>query len=145
LYADHPLYLQFRELNQRKTCIPKHFHNWLHWITEAPPVPAEEVMRGSIQAEKTARALVSTVDLAVRLSRKPGIPERKLSQELDKALGSYALTMDDVRAIPGEFQLLPVSELGVETVDDLLAVSKKLGKRALRHPPIRHRSIREAS
>lgn len=134
----------FRELVQRKAYIPRVFHNWLHHITLPPPLPSEEVMRHTIQAERTARAIASTAQLAVRLTRIPGIPEHKLLERLEQEFDNYVLYVENAREVPTEFQLLQLNEVEANSVDEMLAANRRLGKLAINHIPMRHRGLSAA-
>lgn len=133
--------MTFRELMQRKTYIPRLFHNWLHYITLPPLAPTKEVMQHAIQAEQTARAIASTAQLAVRLTRMAGIPERKLLQRLEEEFDNYTLYVENAREVPAEFQLLKLNEVEATCVDEMLAANRRLGKLALNHIPVRNREL----
>ena len=141
IHYDNDIAMAFRELIQRKTYIPRLFHNWLHHITLPPPLPTEEVMRHAIQAERTARALASTAQLAVRLTRMPGIPEHKLLERLEQEFDNYTLYIENAREVPTEFQLLQLNEVEANSVDEMLAANRRLGKLALNHIPVRYREL----
>ena len=132
---------EFRELVQRKAFIPRQFHNWLHLITLPPAPPSEEVMRHSINAERTARAIAVTAQLAVRLTRMPGIPESKLIQRLEQQYENYKLYIENAREVPIEFQLLKLAEAEAKSVEEMLLMNKRLGKLALHQVPIRLRQL----
>lgn len=134
----------FRELVQRKAFIPRQFHNWLHILTLPPPLPSEEAMRYSIDAEQTARALASTAELAVRLTRMPDIPEKKLALRLEQQFENYTLYVKNARLVPEEFQLVRLEEVEARSVDEMLQVNKRLGKLALHLVPIRFRRLQSA-
>lgn len=134
----------FRELANRKAYFPRLFHNWTHYVTLPPPVPDSEVMHQSIMAEQAARALASTAELAVRLMRKPGIPEAKLLKRLEEEFDNYTLFIENAREVPEEFQLIKLAEVEAGSIDEMLAVNRRLGKMALRHIPVRHRELRAA-
>ena len=136
---------EFRELVGRKAYIPRRFHNWLHHITELPPLPSEEAMVHSIEAEHIAKAIAATVQLAVKLTRMKTIPEAKLEIELEKRFEIYTLYVENARLVPTEFQLLKIAEIEARNVDEMLAVNKQLGKRALHQIPIRMRALKQAA
>lgn len=131
----------FRELTRRKAYIPRKFHNWLHHITLPPLIPTDEVMRSSIRAERAARALATTAELAVKLTRNPHIPEVKLQQRLEEEFDLYSLYVENARLIPKEFQIIRLAEVEAKNVDEMLAANQKLGKWALHRVPIRHREL----
>lgn len=136
---------EFRELVGRKTFIPRRFHNWLHHITEEPPLPTSEVMKHSIDAEEVAKHISTTVQLAVRLTRKKGLSEAKLEFELERKFEDYTLYVENARLVPVEFQLLKLAEIEAQNIDEMLAVNKQLGKRALHQIPIRMRALRQVA
>lgn len=136
---------EFRELVGRKTYIPRLFHNWLHHITEEPALPSEEAMTHSIRAEEIAKAISTTVQMAVRLTRKKGISEIKREHELERKFEAYTLYVENARLVPIEFQLLKLAEIEARNVDEMLAVNKQLGKRALHQIPIRMRALKQVA
>lgn len=144
-YAADELNHEFRELFRRKAFIPRQFHNWLHLITLPPPAPSHEIMRHSIEGERTARALAATAQLAVRLTRMRGIPEHKLVERLEQQFENYQLYVENARLVPREFQLLRLEEVEARNVEEMLAVNKRLGKLALHLVPIRFRPLQAAA
>lgn len=134
----------FRELTQRKTYVPRRFHNWLHHLMHPPLMPTEEVMVHAVKAEKATHALAATAQLAARLTRNPHIPEGKLIQRLEEELDLYALYIENARLVPKEFQLLKLAEVEANSIDELLEANRKLGKWALHHIPVRQRELAAA-
>ncbi len=132
----------FRDLVGRKTFIPRRFHNWIHHITVEPPVPSSEVMHHSVVAERTARNIAMTAQLALRLTRMPRIPEAKLVQRLEEEFDNYSLYVENAREVPEEFQLLTLAEVEARDVGEMLGLGKHLGKLALGHIPTRERILR---
>jgi hypothetical protein len=135
----------FRELVHRKAFIPRRFHNWLHYITTAPPLPSMDVMRHCIKAERAARDITMTAQLAVRLTRLRGIPEAKLEKRLEEELDNYMLYVENAREVPKEFQLLKLNEVEAASIEEMLRMSKPLGKLALDQVPVRYRALRSAA
>lgn len=136
---------EFRELINRKAFISRVFHNRTHQLTLPPRVPTIEVMKHSIQAERSILKLYRTARLATRLTRMPHIPEKKLIQRLDEEYENYTLYIENAREVPKEFSLLAIEEVEARNVDELLVVNKKLGQLALDTIPIRHRRILQAA
>jgi len=132
----------FRELVCRKAFIPRRFHNWLHYITVQPALPSQDVMRHAVSAERTARAIATTAQLAMRLTRMPHIPEDKLVKRLEEEFDNYLLYVENAREVPEEFQLLKLAEIEVATIDEMLQMSKPLGKLALDQVPVRYRALK---
>ncbi len=139
--AETGLAWDFRELARRKAFLPRQFHNWLHYITQPPPVPDEESMRFAVQAERTTRALAATAQLAVRLTRKKFIPEKRLRERLEQEFDHYTMYVENARLVPEEFQLLKLADVEVATIEEMLAMNKKFGKWALHIIPVRQREV----
>lgn len=144
-YVEDELTQEFRETVGRKAYIPRTFHNWLHYITEPPPLPSEEVMQHVVDAERALRALASTASLAMRLTRMPWIPERKRDMRLAEQYEAYQLHAESALAIPEAFLRVPPHELSAGSVEEMLEVSRTMGRRALTHVPIRLRSLAATS
>ena len=144
-YARDDIRHAFREQVQRKAYLPRRFHNWLHLVTLPPALPSEEAMRNSIAAEKTARALAATAERAVRLTRKKGVSEAQLARRLEEAFDTYTLYVENAREVPEEFQLVKLEEIEANTVDEMLAANRHLGKRALHLIPVRYRALQVAA
>lgn len=143
-YRDHKnqnLALNFRELVNRKAYIPRVFHNWLHRITLPPPIPSEEVMNYSIDAQRVAISLSQTVSEAVRLTRRKEISEKILKIRLEQAFEHFNLYLDNAREVPVEFSLLAIEELEIKSIDEMLYINRALGKMAIDKIPVRERSI----
>lgn len=136
---------QFRELVNRKAYVPRLFHNWIHLITEPPPVPDEEVMHYSIDAQRVAMSLARTASLATQLTRRPGISQRELIHGLDMQFERYNLYMDNAREVPEEFRLIAINQIEAYVPEDLLAVNKKLGRLAIDRVPVIQRRVRQAA
>jgi hypothetical protein len=135
----------FRELAQRKAYVPRRFHNWVHLITEPPPVPDTETMLLAIKAQSTAKAIAVTAQLAVRLTRMKGIPEAKLVQRLGQEFDNYTVYVENAREVPIEFQLLKLDEVEARDIDEMLLANKRLGKMAIDHIPVRFRQLHSAA
>lgn len=144
-YYTSELEQEFRELISRKVLAGRMFHNWLHIITVPSAVPSEEVMRHSIQAETVNVGLARTASLAMRLTRIPDMPEHKRAQRLEELYGQYMTYYESAQNVPPEFNHLVLDELAIENVDELLTISRRLGKLALNTIPIRHRDILQAA
>jgi hypothetical protein len=142
LYHEHEnpdLAIEFRELATRKAYVPRVFHNWTHRITLPPPMPTEEVMRYSIDAQKVATSLVKTTSEAVRLSRRKMIADKILEIRLEQAFENYNIYLNNAREVPIEFSLLKIEELEVKSVKEMLDINKILGRMALDQIPLREK------
>lgn len=140
-YENDELAHDFRETIDRKALLPRQFHNWLHHITEPPPVPSEEVMRHIVDAERIVHALASTATLATRLTRMPFIPEAKRVARLEQEYDNYQLYAENAREIPEEFLRVSPRELSAGSIEEMLEISRRIGRRALLHVPIRVRGL----
>lgn len=144
LYRDHEnpnLALNFRELVNRKAYIPRVFHNWLHRVTLPPPVPSEEVMQYSLDAQRVAISLSQTASEAVRLTRRKQMTEKVLQIRLEQAFEHYNIYLDNAREVPVEFSLIAIEELEIKSIEEMLYINKSLGKMAIDKIPLRDRSI----
>lgn len=135
----------FRDLTSRKTIIPRTFHNWLHHITEPPPVPDPEVMQYSIDAERVAISLARTAMRAVRLSRNKTLDSRLISHRLELALDHYNSCLEKARQIPDEFSLVSLEKIQANSIDEMLENNKIIGKLAVSRIAVRYKEVRKAS
>ena len=139
-FHDNPdLAIQFRELATRKAYVPRVFHNWTHRVTLPPPVPSEEVMYHSIEAQKVATSLVKTTSEAVRLSRRKMIADKILEIRLEQAFENYNIYLNNAREVPIEFSLIKIEELEVKSFREMLDINKLLGRMALDQIPLREK------
>lgn len=135
----------FRNLVNRKAYVPRLFHNWVHYITAPPPVPSDEVMSYSIDAQRVAMSLARTAGLATKLTRNVRMSEARLRERLDQEFENYNLYIENAREVPREFSLVAIDELEAQTVDDMLLANKRLGKLALDRIPVVSRQVRLAA
>lgn len=136
---------EFRELVSRKAYIPRVFHNWIHQVTLPPPVPSDEVMKHSIDAQRVALQLYRTARLATKLTRMSQIPARKRIERLDEEYINYSLYIENAREVPKEFSRLAIEEIEARNVDEMLLANRRLGRLALETIPVRHRLILQAA
>ena len=136
---------EFRELYSRKVRSSRTFHNWLHVVSEPSPKPHEDVMYEAVQAERIKVGLARTAGLAMKVARIPHIPETKRHQRLEEIRGEYMTHYENALHIPPEFNRLALDELAVDNVEELLIITKRLGKQALNHIPVRHRELLQAA
>ena len=142
VYEDLPVdMIAFRELANRKAYVPRVFHNWVHRITRDPPVPKQEVMGYSIDAQRVAMSLSRTASLAVRLTRMSKIPEKRLAMRLDQEFENYNIYLDNARLVPKEFSLLAIESLEIASPDDIPIVNRRLAKLALDKIPLRNKAV----
>lgn len=135
----------FRNLVNRKAYVPRVFHNWVHYITEPPPVPVEEVMQYSIDAQRVALSLARTAGLATKLTTHYRLTDAQLRQRLDEEFIHYNLFVENAREIPPEFSLLALEQIEAKTIDEMLLANKHLGQLALDKIPIIQRQVLQAA
>lgn len=135
----------FRDLMSRKTIIPRTFHNWLHYVTEPPPVPDQEVMQYSIDAERVAISLARTSMRAVRLSRNKTLDSGMVSYRLEQALDHYNKCLEKAKNVPSEFSLITLDKIQASSVDEMLENNKLIGRLALSRIAIRDKEVKKAS
>jgi len=131
----------FRELTNRKAYLPRVFHNWIHAVTLPPPIPSNEVMQYSIDAQRVAISLAKTASLAVRLTRMIHIPAHRLEERLEQEFEHYNLYIDNARLVPKEFSLLAIEELEAKNVEEMLERNRQLGRQAIDKIPVRLRGL----
>ncbi len=105
-------------------------------------------MRYSIDAQRVAMSLSRTAQLATKLARHSVLPPERLRERLDQEFENYNLYIDNAREVPREFSLMTIEELETfeaRSVDDLLLLNKRLGKKALDRIPVVQRRIRPAA
>lgn len=117
------------------------FHSWLHLVTEEPPVPSEETMRHSIEAQRTAAALFASARQSKRLVRANKNSNRRMENALERHLSKFHDRLEEARAVPEEFQLVNLADYQVDTIDDAYTLTAKLGAFAARGTLTRVRDV----
>lgn len=123
-YSPH----SFRNLAISKVRVPRIFHNWVHRITEPPPVPSEEVMRYRIDVQRVAIALFQEVKNSKTAARRQGLDDEGLEQLLIKRFDSFATHFEAAKQIPKEFQLIDFEHQELQTTADMVRIGTKLGR-----------------
>lgn len=134
----------FRDLMSRKTIVPRTFHNWVHHITEPPPMPSDEVMQYAIDAERVAISLARTASHAIRLARSKLLDEATLNGRLNDALEYYNDCVNRARCIPSEFSLVNVDEIEANSVEEMLRCNRVMGRLALHRVAYRDREVNKS-
>ncbi len=60
----------FRNLSIHKAELPRAFENWLHIVTESPPLPSEEVMQYRVEAWQVATNLFKSVRRVIQWEKR---------------------------------------------------------------------------
>lgn len=136
---------RFREQTARKMLGSHAFHSWAHETTIPPSLPHLDVMHICVMAEDAVMPLNNTALLATKIARNPYIPEKARQVRLNEEYDNYMRHLENARAIPKEFRPLDLDALEASSVEEMLDVSKYLGKRALHMVPYRHRAIMPAA
>lgn len=129
----------FRELAISKAFMPRVFHNWIHKITEPPPMPAEEIMRYRIDAQAAAMMLFNTVKDVKRYVREHKLEEEDLERELIQRSDQFIEGYERAISMPPEFQLVNYQEYEPNETEDMLRLSNRLGRVVT--PRVVHRAV----
>jgi hypothetical protein len=121
---------EFRNLAISKLNAPRIFHNWIHKVTEPPPIPSEEVMYYRIEAQRVVLALAKVVGICEMLTQKPEIDDNKLRERLIENFDDFNQKLETARAVPPEFQLIDLADYQPNDIKDLLRIRRQLGKAA---------------
>ncbi|MFZ1301119.1 MAG: hypothetical protein WAQ27_00870 [Candidatus Microsaccharimonas sp.] len=126
----------FRNLAINKVILPRIFHDRLHYVTEPPPVPDDEVMRYCIDAQRVAISLFRQVSQSKKTVRGRGQGEEELQELLIQQFDTFATKFEEGKAIPQPFQLIDFDNQPLETVQDMVKIGNKLGKYAIIHSAV---------
>lgn len=121
---------EFRNLAISKLKVPRNFHNWIHKVTEPPPVPSAEVMYYRIEAQRVVIALAKVAGVCEMLTQKDEISEAKLKERLVQNFDEFNHMLETARSMPTEFQLVNLADYQPHTIEDILKISTLLGKAA---------------
>lgn len=119
---------EFRNLAISKAYVPRVFHNWVHRITEPPPVPDVEVMYYRTEAQRAAFALFKTVRASRGLIRLKSLSEQELHSRLIQNFDEFSNDLELTRSIPAEFQLLDIADYTPRNIEDMFSIQSQLGK-----------------
>ena len=126
---------EFDNLAISRAKLPRVFHNWLHHVTEPPPLPDPEVMQYRIDAQRVALSLLSTVRAGKRRERsqhRRHISDSEIRRNLMRYLEEFETQVERADRIPPDFQLLPLNQLRrINTVEDMFKIGAALGKLAV--------------
>jgi hypothetical protein len=121
----------FRNIPVHKGLVPRSFHEWLHVVTEPPPVPKPEVMQYRIEAWMVARDLFKMARQTVQWEKKQRrrrervannpeilreefngedqIGEEVMHEVLEKNFRGFERQLERQGRIPEEFRILDIS------------------------------------
>jgi len=118
---------RFRNLTISKIDTPRIFHNWVHLITEPPPVPTEEVMRYRIEAQNVAISLFRVAKTYSLLPRRQ-LSDASLERQLLQKYEDFSVAFERAKQIPKPFQLIDFDAFPLQTPEDMARIRKKIGK-----------------
>lgn len=118
----------FRNLAISKLRVPRVFHNWVHRITEPPPLPSDEVMKYRIEAQSVAIALFRQVRNSKAAVRKQQLGDGALEELLIRRFDAFAETFETAKLTPREFQLINYSQEPLHDTHDMVRIGTKLGR-----------------
>lgn len=123
---------EFRELSISKAVLPIRFHNWVHIVTQPPPVPSKEVCQYRIEADRVMRKLFQCAQISAQLLRKDDLSKQS-QKRLLRRLSAYDETLEEVRKLPEEFLQIQPDEFIVRTPEDIIPLASSLGRLASCH------------
>jgi hypothetical protein len=132
---------EFRNLAVNKVLIPRAFHNWLHRVTDEPPVPSEEVMHYRVEAQRVALELFKSARRSKRLIRLDKLSDTELEERLTRNFEEFSASLERANAIPEEYRLINPSDYKLETARDIHAIGHRLGELAIRCTTTRVRDV----
>lgn len=133
---------EFCNLSINQVIVPRMFHNWLHMVTEEPPVPSKESMHYRIEAHNVVRKLLRNARQSLALAKAPNYtPVDKIRRGYEYHLWQFLIEAEEAQKLPTEFQIVNFSELNPSTPDELHELASFLGRSIARSN--RARSIRK--
>lgn len=133
--TDNPRF--FWNLPTERAILPIQFHNWLHEVTEPPPVPKKEVRRLRAESWRVAYNLFNKVDYGVKKLQSEGLlPEVKeedqiaieyMTEALERNFMGVERYLESMRRIPQELRVL-------QPYDEAHALAVELGSVSLKRP-----------
>lgn len=123
---------KFREIAIGKWILPRVLHNWIHKITEPPPIPDPEVMHYRVEAQRVVTSLFQSVKVSKHILRSRNLTETQINNRLMRRFGSFSSQLATAKqSIPREFQPIDLSTYSPETIDDMFNIGAMLGKYAV--------------
>ncbi len=132
---------EFRNLAVNKILIPRIFHNWLHVVTDEPPVPSVEVMHYRIEAQRVALELFKSARKSKRLIRLNKLSDAELEERLSRNFEEFSANLERAYAIPEEYRLIDFSDYKLETARDIQVIGNRLGELAVKCTTTRIRDV----
>jgi hypothetical protein len=118
---------EFRNLAISQWVLPRVLHNWIHKITEPPPIPNPEVMKYRIDAQRVVTSLFSTIRISNRIVSRQ-LSDAKIHHMLVQKFDEASQKIADAKRIPPEFQLVELPDTPISSIEDMSEIGSKLGK-----------------
>jgi len=122
---------EFRNLDISKIQTPRIFHNWIHQITEPPPVPSEDVMQYRIETQRVVQALFRSVRQGKQISRNKLVSDDVVAGKLIQHFDEFNKNLEAAKRLPVEFQPFDLDSCTPENIEDMFAMSRSIGKAAI--------------
>lgn len=139
--ADSPNPAEFRSLSIGIVRVPRYFHNWVHFITEPPPVPSDEVMQYRIDAQRVALSLFGRVKSIRRVARKKKLSGQALEgyilERIESRREEYWEYIDVARSQPAEFHVVNYDDLVGDDPRDILIVADRVAREGIYRSAVR--------
>ena len=132
---------EFRHLGIGLVRVPRYFHNWVHLITQPPPIPSQEVMAYRIDAQRVALNLfeqVREVSHEGRVQHLTGIALREyLLEQLERRFDDFAEQIEVAKSQPEEFQVIRYDNFPLEEPKDMVVIAHTLARNAIYRSAVR--------
>lgn len=126
---------EFRSLSIGIVRVPRYFHNWIHYVTEPPPVPSDEVMQYRVDAQRVALSLFGRVKSIRRVARKMKLSGKALDdyilEQIENRHDEYMEYIDIARSQPPEFQVVNYGELAKDDPKDILVIADRVAREGI--------------
>ncbi len=121
---------EFRNLAISKWILPRVLHNWIHRVTEPPPVPSDEVMFYRTEAQRVTTSLFMTVRDSTRLINSSSLTHRQIHAKLTPNYRQMSLQIKALQEVPAEFRLIDLDQYQSGNVRDMFKIESALGRYA---------------
>jgi len=121
---------EFRNLAISQWVLPRVLHNWIHRVTEPPPVPSDEVMFYRTEAQRVTTSLFMTVRDGKRYIDSSSLTYRQIHAKLTPYYRQMSRQIKAMQEVPPEFRLVELPEYQAGNVRDMFKLESALGRYA---------------
>ncbi len=121
---------EFRNLAISQWILPRVLHNWIHCVTEPPPVPSDEVMFYRTEAQRVTTSLFMTARDSKRYINSSSLRYRQIHAQMTPYYRQMSLQIKALKEVPPEFRLVDLAEYQSGNVRDMLKIESALGRYA---------------